>query len=86
MKCVSSAGRTGPVNSSRTCKSTRHQQVKAAELAEEIRKLREEDAERPIYLIGHSAGTGVDLRAARVAARGECRTIDPAVVGRVAAV
>ena len=54
----------GPGQFLKDLQDTRHQQAKAAELAEEIRKLREEDADRPIYLIGHSAGTGLILRAA----------------------
>jgi pimeloyl-ACP methyl ester carboxylesterase len=42
----------------------RHLNAKAAELADQIERLRDDDAERPIFLVGHSAGAGVILRAA----------------------
>ena len=51
----------GPGKFLKDLQDTGHHQAKAAELADEIRKLREEDAERPIYLVGHSAGTGLVL-------------------------
>ena len=53
----------GPGKFLKDLQDTGHHQAKAAELADEIRKLREEDAERPIYLVAHSAGTGLVLRA-----------------------
>jgi pimeloyl-ACP methyl ester carboxylesterase len=45
---------------------TRHLLDKAEELAAWVRQLREEDPGRPIYLVGHSAGTGIIVRAAEL--------------------
>ena len=45
---------------------TRHLLGKAEELAAWVRNLRASDPERPIYLVGHSAGTGIIVRAAEL--------------------
>ena len=43
---------------------TAHLRRKANELAEEIRKVKKQDSQRPIYLIGKSGGAGLVLAAA----------------------
>ncbi len=43
---------------------TRHALQKANELAEEVRRLKSADPERPIYLVGKSGGAGLVLAAA----------------------
>ncbi len=47
----------------RDLQDTRHLLAHASALAAEVRRLKEEHPERPIYLIGHSAGTGLVLAA-----------------------
>jgi pimeloyl-ACP methyl ester carboxylesterase len=56
---------------------TRHLLDKAEELAACVQQLREQNPERPIYLVGHSAGTGLAVRAAELALPG---TIDRLVL------
>jgi hypothetical protein len=43
---------------------TRHLLRKAEELADQVRRLKEEDPDRPVYLVGKSGGTGLVLAAA----------------------
>lgn len=54
---------------------TRHLLAKAEELAAWIRQLHLEDPNRPIYLIGHSAGTGLVVRAAESAPPGSVQRV-----------
>jgi pimeloyl-ACP methyl ester carboxylesterase len=42
----------------------RHLQAKGGELAEAVRAVKEADPERPVYLLGHSAGAAISLIAA----------------------
>jgi pimeloyl-ACP methyl ester carboxylesterase len=53
----------------------RHLNAKAAELADQIERLRDDDPERPIFLVGHSAGAGVILRAAETLRPGSVERI-----------
>jgi pimeloyl-ACP methyl ester carboxylesterase len=48
----------------RDLQDTRHLLVRAEELADQVRRLKEADPERPVYLIGHSGGAGLVLAAA----------------------
>ena len=41
-----------------------HQFQKASELADQVRKIKEEAPDRPVYLVGKSGGTGIVLSAA----------------------
>src|SRR5262249_55875138 len=47
----------------RDLQDTRHLIAKADELAEQVRRVKEEDPRRPVFLVGHSAGAGL-VRAA----------------------
>jgi pimeloyl-ACP methyl ester carboxylesterase len=49
----------------RDLQDTKHIDQKAVELAEQIRQAKQHDPDRPVYLIGHSAGAGLVLEAAR---------------------
>lgn len=46
---------------------TRYLLGKAEDLAEWVRRMHDADPDRPIYLVGHSAGTGIVVRAAELA-------------------
>jgi pimeloyl-ACP methyl ester carboxylesterase len=48
----------------RDLQDTRYLLARAAELAEEIRKIKSAEPDRPVYLMGHSAGAAVSLAAA----------------------
>src|SRR5262249_51461108 len=47
----------------RDLQDTRHFLAKAAELAAEVRRVKEEGPARPVFLVGHSAGAGLVLAA-----------------------
>jgi hypothetical protein len=48
----------------RDLQDTQHCLRKADELAEEVRKIKAQDRDRPVYLVGKSGGTGIILAAA----------------------
>lgn len=48
----------------RDLQDSRNLLARAEELADRVRRIKEADPERPIYLIGHSGGTGLVLAAA----------------------
>jgi pimeloyl-ACP methyl ester carboxylesterase len=50
----------------RDLQDTRNLEARAAELADLIRDQRRREPNRPVYLIGHSAGTGLVLRTAEL--------------------
>ncbi len=59
-------GRTARGRSCATCKIRAHLEARAAELADLIREQHRREPNRPVYLIGHSAGAGLVLRTAEL--------------------
>jgi hypothetical protein len=53
----------------------RHQFEKAYELAEHVRKIKDEEPDRPVYLVGKSGGTGIVLSAASMLRTGTLERI-----------